>query len=95
MTQGTILENNEGNRSLPVLTGGSYCHGTSRVKGNQGNPKTGKETVDKAGRPPYNEQAFCESAGIGRQARLRGVCRMACGFKSHLSHQKALSQNSN
>jgi len=48
---------------------------------------SGKETVDKAGRPPYNKQALCESAGIGRQARLRGVCRMACGFKSHLSHQ--------
>ncbi len=28
-----------------------------------------------------------ESAGIGRQARLRGVCLVACGFKSHLSHQ--------
>ena len=27
-----------------------------------------------------------ESAGIGRQARLRGVCLVACGFKSHLSH---------
>ena len=31
---------------------------------------------------------LCESAGIGRQARLRCVCRMTCEFKSHLSHQK-------
>ena len=37
----------------------------------------------------YNNQAR-ESAGTGRQARLRGVCRLACGFKSHLSHQKHL-----
>ncbi len=35
----------------------------------------------------YNFKCVCESAGIGRQARLRGVCRMACEFKSHLSHQ--------
>ena len=28
------------------------------------------------------------SAGIGRQVRLRGVCRKAYGFKSHLPHQK-------
>ena len=27
------------------------------------------------------------SAGIGRQARLRGVCCMTYGFKSHLPHQ--------
>ena len=32
---------------------------------------------------------ICESAGIGRQARLRGVCQPTCEFKSHLSHQKA------
>ncbi len=30
---------------------------------------------------------ICESAGTGRQARLRGVCQPTCGFKSHLSHQ--------
>ena len=29
----------------------------------------------------------CECAGIGRQARLRGVCRETYGFKSHYSHQ--------
>ena len=28
------------------------------------------------------------SAGIGRQARLRGVCCMTYGFKSHLPHHK-------
>ena len=28
----------------------------------------------------------CGGAGIGRQARLRGVCLMACGFKSHPPH---------
>lgn len=28
----------------------------------------------------------CGSAGIGRQARLRGVCLMAYGFKSRHSH---------
>ena len=27
-----------------------------------------------------------ESAGIGRQARLRGVWQPSCEFKSHLSH---------
>ena len=30
----------------------------------------------------------CECAGIGRQARLRGVCCMTYGFKSHLPHQQ-------
>ena len=30
----------------------------------------------------------CGSAGIGRQARLRGVCCMTYGFKSHLPHQQ-------
>ena len=30
---------------------------------------------------------ICEDAGIGRQARLRCVCRTTCGFKSHSSHQ--------
>ena len=29
---------------------------------------------------------ICECAGIGRQARLRGVCRKTYGFKSHYSH---------
>ena len=29
---------------------------------------------------------ICGSAGIGRQARLRGVCCMTYGFKSHLPH---------
>ena len=29
----------------------------------------------------------CECAGIGRQARLRGVCCKTYGFKSHHSHQ--------
>ena len=33
---------------------------------------------------------ICGSAGIGRQARLRGVCRTTYGFKSHLPHQKDL-----
>ena len=28
----------------------------------------------------------CECAGIGRQARLRGVCQPTYGFKSHHSH---------
>ena len=32
--------------------------------------------------------ALCESAGIGRQARLRGVCQPTWEFKSPLSHQK-------
>ena len=32
--------------------------------------------------------AVCECAGIGRQARLRGVCRQTYGFKSHYSHQR-------
>jgi len=30
---------------------------------------------------------ICECAGIGRQARLRGVCCMTYGFKSRHSHQ--------
>ncbi len=30
---------------------------------------------------------LCESAGIGRQARLRGVCQPTWEFKSPLSHQ--------
>ena len=30
---------------------------------------------------------ICGSAGIGRQARLRGVCLTTYGFKSHLPHQ--------
>ena len=30
----------------------------------------------------------CESAGIGRQARLRGVWQPSCEFKSHLSHHR-------
>ena len=30
----------------------------------------------------------CESAGIGRQARLRCVWQQSCEFKSHLSHQR-------
>ena len=32
-----------------------------------------------------------ECAGIGRQARLRGVCGNAYGFKSRHSHQKTSS----
>ena len=31
---------------------------------------------------------ICESAGTGRQARLRGVCRPTWEFKSPLSHQQ-------
>ena len=31
--------------------------------------------------------AICESAGTGRQARLRGVCQPTWEFKSPLSHQ--------
>ena len=31
---------------------------------------------------------ICESAGTGRQARLRGVCQPTWEFKSPLSHQK-------
>ena len=34
---------------------------------------------------------ICGSAGIGRQARLRGVCCMTYGFKSHLPHQSTFS----
>ena len=34
-----------------------------------------------------------ESAGIGRQARLRGVCRKAYGFKSRLSHHKTTEKS--
>ena len=30
--------------------------------------------------------ALCESAGTGRQARLRGVCQPTWEFKSPLSH---------
>ncbi len=30
----------------------------------------------------------CECAGIGRQARLRGVCGNAYGFKSRHSHHR-------
>ena len=33
---------------------------------------------------------ICECAGIGRQARLRGVCRKTYGFKSHYSHQQGV-----
>ena len=33
------------------------------------------------------------SAGIGRQVRLRGVCRKAYGFKSHLPHQMNRGRN--
>ena len=32
---------------------------------------------------------ICESAGTGRQARLRGVCQPTWEFKSPLSHQKS------
>jgi len=35
------------------------------------------------------EKQICECAGIGRQARLRGVCLMAYEFKSRHSHQKS------
>ena len=38
----------------------------------------------------YNNSCLvkiCECAGTGRQARLRGVCLMAYGFKSRHSHQ--------
>ena len=31
--------------------------------------------------------ALCESGGIGRRARLRGVWGDSYGFKSRLSHQ--------
>ena len=31
---------------------------------------------------------ICESAGTGRQARLRGVCQPTWEFKSPLSHQR-------
>ena len=53
-----------------------------------------KLVVDKTRLYDYNY--FCvkrESAGIGRQARLRGVCHVACGFKSHLSHQLKSLEN--
>ena len=33
----------------------------------------------------------CECAGTGRQARLRGVCRMTYGFKSRHSHHSSLT----
>ena len=45
--------------------------------------------VDKKEKNHYNCSCtvfLCESAGIGRQARLRGVCHMAWEFKSPLSH---------
>ena len=34
---------------------------------------------------------LCESAGIGRQARLRGVCQPTWEFDSPLSHQLVAS----
>ncbi len=33
---------------------------------------------------------ICESAGTGRQARLRGVCQLTWEFKSPLSHHQSL-----
>ena len=35
----------------------------------------------------FSKENICECAGIGRQARLRGVCCMTYGFKSRHSHQ--------
>lgn len=35
----------------------------------------------------------CGSAGIGRQARLRGVCFTTYGFKSRHSHHMHTVQN--
>ena len=37
----------------------------------------------------YWQLKRCESGGIGRRARLRGVWGDSYGFKSRLSHQKA------
>ena len=49
-----------------------------------------KNVVDKQGGSHYNilriENAFCGSAGIGRQARLRCVCQPTWEFKSPLPH---------
>ena len=36
----------------------------------------------------FSKENICECAGIGRQARLRGVCCMTYGFKSRHSHQE-------
>ncbi len=47
------------------------------------------KTIDKIEIHAIITLAVSESAGIGRQARLRGVCQMACEFKSHLSHHAA------
>ena len=35
----------------------------------------------------------CGRAGIGRQARLRGVCQPTYGFKSHRPHQIQKSES--
>ena len=53
-----------------------------------------KFLIDKRHLKCYNSQALerdaliSECAGIGRQARLRGVCGDAYGFKSRHSHHK-------
>ena len=38
----------------------------------------------------WQQRWICECAGIGRQARLRGVCLMAYGFKSRHSHHNLI-----
>ncbi len=40
-----------------------------------------------------NRTEVCESGGIGRRARLRGVCSSTYGFKSRLSHQEEDSES--
>ena len=54
-----------------------------------------KKTLDICMTIRYNtycseEHNKCECAGIGRQARLRGVCFTTYGFKSHHSHQREI-----
>ena len=36
----------------------------------------------------FSKENICECAGIGRQARLRGVCCMTYGFKSRHSQRR-------
>ena len=41
---------------------------------------------------PVFPQVKCSGGGIGRHARLRGVCRKVCGFKSRPEHHASLSE---
>ena len=66
---------------------GAYVQNTAYVGFFRGR-RCPKFSVDKQQVNRYNIVCTCESAGIGRQARLRGVWQQSCEFKSHLSHQK-------